>query len=700
LISVALKIDKSIKYTDFKNTQILFGNYSKPADLSLTFEIEKYLTNQMKNHFEKSVTGKTRIVVENIKPQLNSGEFHIKAIKNDIISIEADILIDGHDLLAARLLFKHQKGKVWSEVPMLLIENDKCGCRFRVEEIGVYEYKIEAWVDHIATWQHEVEAKVKAGVKLGVELMQGEVFFREMAAKAKGDDKKQLTRYAKKMTQEGTYDEVIQIILSHYTSEWSTKYPQYQNATESKILKVVVDRERARFSAWYSIFPRSAAREYGEHGTFKDVEMLLPRIAELGFDVLYLPPVHPIGTSFRKGQNNSTTCHPGEPGVPYGIGSELGGHTAIHPELGTLEDFKNLIEACKPYGIEMAMDLAIQCSPDHPWVTEHPDWFKILPDGTIKYAENPPKKYQDIYPVNFENDNWKNLWDALKDVIFTWADWGVKIIRVDNPHTKSFGFWEWVIAETKAEYPDMIFLSEAFTKPKVMQQLAKAGFTQSYTYYTWRNSKHELIEYMTELTQSDMQHYFRPNFWPNTHDINPFILHDGNEAQFLIRYFMAATLSSNYGIFGPTYEYMYYTPNLPKEEYFNSEKYEIKWWNWEHRNKLTYVISDVNKHRKENSALQLTNNISFCGVQDDDLLAYLKTHENGNKILCVVNLSSQEIKGGFVNIPLWKIGKNDWESYRVRDLISGAVYTWSGSSNYIELDPAILPFHLFRIEDL
>jgi starch synthase (maltosyl-transferring) len=654
----------------------------------------------MKNHFEMPVTGKTRIVVENIKPQINNGEFYIKAIKNDIISIEADIFIDGHDLLAARLMLKHQKSKVWSEVPMLPIENDKWGGKFRVEEIGVYEYKIESWVDHIATWQHEVEAKVKAGVKLSVELMQGEVFFKEMAAKASGEDKKQLDTYAKKMTQEGAYDEVIQVILSHYASDWFTKYPQRQNATESKVLKVFVDRERAGFSAWYSMFPRSAAREHGEHGTFKDVEALLPRIAELGFDVLYLPPIHPIGTAFRKGQNNSTICQPGEPGVPYGIGSGLGGHTAVHPELGTLEDFKELIKACKSYGMEMAMDLAIQCSPDHPWVTEHPDWFKILPDGTIKYAENPPKKYQDIYPLNFENDDWENLWNALKEVIFTWAEWGVKMIRVDNPHTKSFGFWEWIIAETKTEYPDMIFLSEAFTKPKVMQQLAKVGFTQSYTYYTWRNSKHELIEYMAELTQTEMKHYFRPNFWPNTHDINPSILHDGNEAQFLIRYFMAATLSSNYGIFGPTYEYMYHTPNLPKEEYFNSEKYELKWWNWEHRNRLTYIISEVNKYRKENSALQLTNNITFCDVNDDEILAYLKIHENGNKILCVVNLSAQITKGGYVNVPLWKIGKNDWESYRVRDLISGAVYTWTGSSNYIELNPDILPFHLFRIEDL
>lgn len=646
------------------------------------------------------IDGKTRTVIENISPSINNGKYNIKSIVNDKIAVEADVLIDGHDLVAVRLMYKHTSEEAWSEVTMELIGNDRWGAVFQGEKTGLYHYKIESWVDHIATWQHEIEAKVKAKVKLGVELMQGELFFKEMAKKAKGEEKKQLSNLAKKMTDQSAYDEVIQVILSNQMSDWLTKYPQRQNPTTSQVLGVLVDRKKAEFSAWYSMFPRSASKEYGSHGTFQDVENLLPRIKELGFDVLYLPPVHPIGKAFRKGKNNSTIAEEGEVGVPYGIGSELGGHTAMHPDLGTLDDFKRLIQKCKEFDMEMAMDLAIQCSPDHPWVKKHPEWFKILPDGSIKYAENPPKKYQDIYPVNFENEDWQNLWTALKEVIFTWATWGVRIIRVDNPHTKSFNFWEWVIAETKAVYPDMIFLSEAFTKPKVMQQLAKVGFTQSYTYYTWRNNKYELMEYMTELTQSDMKHYFRPNFWPNTHDINPYILHEGNEAQFLIRYFMAATLSSNYGIFGPTYEYMYKTPNLPKEEYFNSEKYEVKWWNWEHRNKLTYIIREVNRLRKENSALQQTNNITFCDVDDNDLMAYLKIHENGNRILCIVNLSSEFIKSGHVKLPLWKIGKNDWESFRVRDLLTGATYTWSGTSNYVELDPAILPFHLFRIEDL
>jgi starch synthase (maltosyl-transferring) len=478
------------------------------------------------------------------------------------------------------------------------------------------------------------------------------------------------------------------------------KYPERQDVFRYQELKVYVDRKKAAFSAWYSMFPRSAAREVGKHGTFKDVEKLLPRIAEMGFDVLYIPPIHPIGMAHRKGKNNTLNALPEDVGVPYGIGSPEGGHTAIHSELGNLDDLKHLIAECKKYDIEIALDLAIQCSPDHPWVKEHPEWFKILPDGTIKYAENPPKKYQDIYPVNFETENWQALWQELKDVIMTWADWGVKIIRVDNPHTKSFNFWEWVIAEVKAVHPDMIFLAEAFTKPKVMQQLGKLGYTQSYTYYVWRTHKAEIMEYMNELTKSDMKLYYRPNFWPNTHDINPYMLQSGHEPLFLIRYFMAATLVGNYGIFGPTYEYLYHAPYPNKEEYLYSEKYEIKYWNWEHRNKLTYIISQVNKIRNENSAFHDTNNIEFCKIENDNLLAYLKTSEDGNKILCVVNLDGFNRQAGVLTVPLWKIRKNNWESYRVHDLITGASYTWTGEQNYVELDPYILPFHLFRIEEL
>lgn len=654
----------------------------------------------MNNHFTMPPFGQQRAVVERVTPEIDGGRYAIKAIVGETLNIEADIIADGHDKLSARLMYKHESDKDWSEVVMQHVVNDRWIAHFNVEKQGFYHYTVEAWVDHIASWQHEVDAKVRDGQHLKVELMQGELFLKAMVKKAKGDDKKAIQEAAKAMATESRYDEAIMIALSNQFSEWFTKYPERQEPFRYNELKVYVDRKKAAFSAWYSMFPRSAAREIGKHGTFKDVEKLLPRIAEMGFDVLYLPPIHPIGTTHRKGKNNTLNALPDDVGVPYGIGSSEGGHTAIHSELGTLEDFKHLIEVCKAHDIEIAMDLAIQCSPDHPWVKEHPEWFKILPDGTIKYAENPPKKYQDIYPVNFETENWQALWNELKLVIKTWAEWGVRIIRVDNPHTKSFVFWEWVIAEIKKDYPDMLFLSEAFTKPKVMQQLAKLGYSQSYTYYVWRTHKVEIIEYMTELTKGEMKHYFRPNFWPNTHDINPYMLQNGHEPLFLIRYFMAATLVGNYGIFGPTYEYMYHQPYPNKEEYAYSEKYEIKYWNWEHRNKLTYIISQVNKIRKENSAFHDTNNIEFCTTDSEQLLAYIKTSNDGNKILCIVNLDGFNRKSGFVNVPLWKIRKNDWEAYRVHDLLTGATYTWTGERNYVELDPHILPFHLFRIEDV
>jgi len=644
--------------------------------------------------------GKIRAVIENIKPEINGGKYATKNIQGQKVQISADILIDGHDYLGYRLWFKHESEKSWTEKPMFAQVNDRFGGEFVTEKIGYYTFKIEAWVDHFATWQHEVDEKIKAGLKLEVELLVGIDFLNIIAKSAKGQDKEDIKKAIGIFKNTEKYEEATWICRSEQMHLWIDKYPIKENTCWSEERLIFTDRVKAEFSAWYSIFPRSATKELGKHGNFKDVENLLPRIQELGFDVLYLPPIHPIGRTFRKGKNNSTECLPDEPGVPYGIGSADGGHTAIHTELGTLEEFKHLVEECKKYDMELAMDLAIQCSPDHPWVTEHPDWFKILPDGTIKYAENPPKKYQDIYPIDFESDDWQNLWIELKKVIFTWAEWGVKIIRVDNPHTKSFGFWEWVIAETRAIYPEMIFLSEAFTKPKVMQQLAKVGFTQSYTYYTWRNSKAELIEYMTELTKSDMRDYFRPNFWPNTHDINPYILQSGHEPMFLIKYFMAATLSSNYGVFGPSYEYLYHDANSPKEEYKNSEKYEIKYWDWEKRNKITHIYAEVNRIRKQNSALHHTNNIEFCEISNDNMLAYLKTHENGNRLLFVVNIEGYTTQSGILNLPLHKLGKYDSESYLVHDLITGAKYTWQGANNFVSLDPNILPFHLFRIEDI
>ena len=672
--------------------------------------------------------GQTRVAIERVSPELDGGQYPIKAVPGDVIAVEADIFADGHDYLSARLLYKHVDDVDWTEMPMALLVNDRWGASFIVEKQGRYLYTLEGWVDHLGSWQHEIHLKVADGQRITSELKAGAKYIDGMLERAGGKpdekpkskkktapdkneapdiralrDMANLFRAGAEGVEEAHYNEAVATAESEQFTFYANRYPERQHPARYRHeLGVEVDRARAGFSTWYCLFPRSAAAEEGKHGTFRDVEALLPRISGMGFDVLYLPPIHPIGTAHRKGKNNSVACQPGEPGVPYGIGSELGGHDAIHPELGTVDDFKHLVAIAKNYGMEVAMDLAIQCSPDHPWAKDHPEWFKKRPDGTIQYAENPPKKYQDIYPVYFETDDWQNLWEEMKRVMLVWGSWGVRIIRVDNPHTKPFAFWEWLIAEVKKEYPDMLFLSEAFTKPKVMQELAKRGFAQSYTYYTWRNSKYELEEYMNELTQTGnrpdvMAHYFRPNFWPTTHDINPYSLQGGHEPQFLIRYFMAATLSSNYGIYGPSFELMEFEPFPSKEEYLNSEKYEVRHWDWNKTNKLTYLISLVNRIRHENAALQTTNNITFCPVNDDAIMAYLKT-AGSNRLLIVVNTDAYSRRAGLVQVPIWQLGIGPNQPYAMHDLLTGAYYTWQGEQNYVELDPYALPMHLFRIE--
>lgn len=667
----------------------------------------------------RALSGQQRVVIERVSPEIDGGRFPIKAVPGDVIAVEADIFADGHDYLSARLLYKHADDATWTETPMALLGNDRWGASFIIEKQGQYRYTLEAWADHLGSWQHEIELKIADGQHITSELLAGAHYVDGMLERAGGKPSKSRSRKpapesadvialremaalfragADPSLAESRYNEAVSVAGSEQFTFFAHRYPERQHPTRYQYeLLVEVDRARAGFSTWYCLFPRSTAREVGKHGTFRDVEALLPRIAGMGFDVLYLPPIHPIGTTHRKGKNNSVACQPGDPGVPYGIGSELGGHDAIHPELGTVDDFKHLISIAANYGMEVAMDLAIQCSPDHPWAKKHPQWFKKRPDGTIQYAENPPKKYQDIYPVYFETDDWQNLWLELKRVLLVWASWGVRIVRVDNPHTKPFGFWEWIIAEVKREYPDMLFLSEAFTKPKVMQELAKRGFAHSYTYYTWRNTKNELQDYLTELTKGEMRHYFRPNFWPTTHDINPYILQSGHEPQFLIRYFLAATLSSNYGIYGPSFELMEHVPFPNKEEYLNSEKYEIRYWDWEKTNRLTYLIGLTNRIRHENAALQQTNNLTFCHVSDDAIMAYLKV-SGDNQLLIVVNTDAYQRRAGMVQVPIWQLMLAPNQSYQVHDLLTGAYYTWKGEQNYVELDPYVLPMHILRIE--
>ncbi len=648
----------------------------------------------------ENIDGRTRVVIENVIPEINEGRFAIKAVPGDSIHVEGDVFCDGHDHVAVKLLYKHSDAADWSELGMTLINNDRYEGDFTVEKAGLYHYTIEGWVDHIETWQDDTRLKIEAGQRVPLELLMGAEFLEGMLDKASTEDKPLIEEAIDIMRNEHRNEDARQLALSFRMTEWLHRYPERQFTTRYRELPLNVDRAKAGFSAWYSMFPRSSAPEPGQHGTFQDQINLLPRVADLGFDVLYLPPIHPIGHQFRKGKNNVVTAEPDEPGVPYAIGSELGGHDAINPDLGTLEDFKQLVSAAKDYGMEVAMDLAIQCSPDHPWVKAHPDWFKIRPDGSIQYAENPPKKYQDIYPINFESADWQDLWLEMRRVLLLWAEWGVRIVRVDNPHTKAFKFWEWVIAEVRAQYPDMIFLSEAFTRPKVMRQLAKVGFAQSYTYFTWRTEKWELEQYLTELTQSDMKDYYRPSFWPNTHDINPYQLQGGHEPFFVMRYFMAATMSSNYGVFGPVFEYMVHDAYPGKEEYLNSEKYEVRHWDWGRETKLTYLMRITNRQRKENTALQVTNNLQFCQVANDQLMAYTKIHPNGNRLLCVVNLDGYHTQSGWVHLPLHLLGKAPNEAFRVHDLVTGAIFTWHGEWNFVELNPHIMPFHLFRIEDL
>ena len=526
--------------------------------------------------------GQQRVIVEHVTPEIDGGRFYIKKIIGDTITVEADIFADGHDVLRGRVLYKHGNDTVWQFSEMTLINNDRWTGSFSVNSTEFYNYTVIGWVDHALTWHHGFIKKYEDGQNLAVELLIGANLLEAMLPQASKSDATGIKKLIKLLRDEKKYTAAVEQVLGEEIMTYIHAYPNLENAsTYIHELKVYVERIAAGFSTWYSFFPRSAARVEGKHGTFKDCEKLLPRIAEMGFDVLYFPPIHPIGFNFRKGKNNTVNALPGDDGVPYAIGSDAGGHKGILKDLGTLADFKHLVKKSAEHGLEVALDFAIQCSPDHPYVKEHPKWFKWRPDGTVQYAENPPKKYQDILPVNFENDDWKNLWEELKSILDYWCEQGVRIFRVDNPHTKSFNFWEWCIAEVQKKYPGTIFLSEAFTKPKVMKELAKVGYTQSYTYYTWRNNKYELVEYMTELTQGEMKDYFRPNFWPNTHDINPYSLQSGNEAAFIFRYFMAATLSSNYGIFGPVYELMYHEPYPGKEEYLNSEKYEVRYWDWE-----------------------------------------------------------------------------------------------------------------------
>ncbi|HEX4039306.1 MAG TPA: alpha-1,4-glucan--maltose-1-phosphate maltosyltransferase [Acidobacteriaceae bacterium] len=649
---------------------------------------------------QKPADGRKRVVIESVRPEIDAGRFPIKRIIGDSVQVDADIFADGHDHVAARLLFRFQEIPAWTAVPMRPLANDRWRAEFPVSRMGEYLYTIAAWIDHFDTWRGDLEKRIAAGQNIRIDLLNGAQLVEQAAERAPRDEASDLRRWAALLRVTDELEKAQAAALDPALAGMMAVFldPAMETRYERE-LRVTVDREKARYSAWYEMFPRSTSPEAGQHGTFRDCEARLDYVAHLGFDVLYLPPIHPIGEAFRKGKNNATTAEPGDPGSTWAIGAPEGGHTAIHPRLGTLDDFRHLLHAAAAKNIELAIDIAFQCSPDHPWVKEHPAWFKHRADGSIQYAENPPKKYQDIYPLDFESSDWQGLWNGLRDVFRFWIEQGVRIFRVDNPHTKSFPFWEWCIAEIRHEAPDAIFLAEAFTRPRVMQRLAKLGFTQSYTYFTWRNTKPELTEYLTELTKTQVCEYMRPNLWPNTPDILSEPLQIGGRPAFLARLVLAATLGPNYGIYGPAFELGENKPLRPgSEEYLHSEKYEIRHWNLDSPHSIAGAIASVNRARRENPALHANHDLFFHPTDNPYLIAYSKSARDGsNFILTVVNLDFFHTQSGWIALDLDRLQLRADEAFQVLDHLSGARYLWQGSRNFVELSPSKMPAHLFRV---
>jgi len=637
---------------------------------------------------------RSRVIIESIQPVIDHGRYPAKRTVGERVDISAHIFGDGHDHVRAWGMYKKESEAKWNNVELVSGINDEWAGSFYVTTTGKYIFRIQAWIDHFDTWFDGFQKKTAAKLDVHLELREGAAFLRQLAVK-----NNQLLKLALKLEEQSGYAEAVQWVLSDAFKMVVKDNPLVQHEVTSEEFPILVEHKKAMFSTWHELFPRSSSLQPNQHGTFQDCIRLLPRVVAMGFDVLYFPPIHPIGKINRKGKNNKTRATPDEPGSPWAIGSVEGGHKAILQELGTLEDYKKLIGEAKKHGIDIAFDLAFQCAPDHPYVTEHPEWFTQRPDGSIQYAENPPKKYQDIYPFNFENDSWKELWDELKSVILYWVGHGVKIFRVDNPHTKPIAFWEWVIHEVNDLHPEVIFLSEAFTRPRIMASLAKVGFTQGYTYFTWRVTKQEITDYMNELVSGPMRNYFRPNFWPNTPDILPWHLQHQGENSFILRYALAATLSSNCGIYGPPYEFYDNIPVEGREEYYNSEKYEIKHHDWKRTNRMTDIISIVNRARKENIALQSTWNIQFCEIANASLLAYLKaTDDLSNIILTVVNLDPHSIQSGYVQLPKEKLRLGNKINVKLADLMTDEHFTWTQEWNFVELNPHKMPFHLFKLE--
>lgn len=644
------------------------------------------------------------VFIEKIQPCVSRGRYPIKRVVGQPVHVSADILKDGHDVVRAVVQWRLCGASVWEEADMRPVLNDRWEGTFYPVLPGDAEYRIVAWGDAFASWQAEVAKKAAAGQpEMTSEALEGAVLIRQALHRTVTEaDRKVLANIADQLDI-ADRESLPALAASAELTALMSHYTDRSLETASQPLGLRVERSGALFAAWYEFFPRSAEGRGDAGSTFRDCLGRVDDAHAMGFDVIYFPPIHPIGETKRKGKNNSLLCEPDDPGVPYAIGNwrqgvNGGGHKDVAPELGSLEDFRWLVSEIRNRGMEVALDFAINCSPDHPYVRDHPEWFFHRPDGTIKYAENPPKKYEDIYPLNFHNEHWKELWAELRSIFAFWCEYGVKIFRVDNPHTKPVAFWEWVIADIQSEYPDTIFLSEAFTRPKMMQALAKVGFTQSYTYFTWRNSKHELEEYLTELTRSGMRDYFRPHFFTNTPDILPFFLQEGGRPAFCLRAVLAATLSPLYGIYSG-FELCENQPIPGREEYINSEKYQFKERDWNAPGHIKEYIGKLNHIRKTNRALRTLDNLQFEYSENPSILFYSKATPAGDNVIFVaVTHDPHNTQSGFVGVPIERLGIRPDEDYEMEDQLTGETYRWRGSRAFVSLNPGIRPAHVFRLK--
>ncbi|MFA7386931.1 MAG: alpha-1,4-glucan--maltose-1-phosphate maltosyltransferase [Thiohalobacteraceae bacterium] len=639
------------------------------------------------------------ILIENVHPELNCGRYPVKREVGDALEVSADILKHGHDVLAAVIKYREASARGWRETRMRHTGDDRWIGRFPLEANSRYLYTIQAWTDQFETWREALGKRLAARQDPRVELLEGLQLVEAALKRITNDaDRRSLERLLENVRAAPTDLEKSELLQGETLRQAMQRYAERSDAaTYGRELEVVVDRLAARYAAWYEMFPRSQGTTPGVGASFKDCEARLPDIQAMGFDLVYLVPIHPIGTTNRKGPNNSTEAGPGDPGSPYAIGSSEGGHTAVHPELGTLEDFRGFVQAARELGMEVALDIAIQCSPDHPYIKEHPDWFRYRPDGTVRYAENPPKKYQDIVNIEFHGPHQDSVWREWRDVVAFWIEQGVSTFRIDNPHTKPIPFWEWLIRDIQEQHPEVIFLAEAFTRPKLLKALAKAGFTQSYTYFTWRNFKRELIDYLEELTQGDAPEYLRPHFFTNTPDILPEFLQDGGRPAFQIRFVLAATLSSLYGIYNG-FELCEARALPGTEEYLDSEKYQYKVWDWDRPGNIKDYIARVNRIRRENPALQELTNLRFHSADDENVLFYGKSTLAGDNVLFIaVNLDPFEAHQAIIEFPLAEMGVAETKAFQVEELLSGRRHLWRGARHRIDLDPEQNPAAILRL---